>query len=116
MLERHTWPAESNQRSTGQTLKENSHEEDRYRRCPDRRFSRPRDGRRLSERLHDPLTAHDETRDRGSSMTNLFPLPYWAPALQRVPIPLPLREERWSLISWLSCQRFDFCLSGMGAL
>ena len=27
-------------------------------------------------------------------MTNLFPLPYWAPALKRVPIPLPLREER----------------------
>ncbi len=25
-------------------------------------------------------------------MTNLFPLPYWAPALKRVPIP-PLREE-----------------------
>ena len=49
-------------------------------------------------------------------MTNLFPLPYWAPALKRVPIPLPLREERWSLISWLSCQRFDFCLSGMSAL
>ena len=26
-------------------------------------------------------------------MTNLFPLPYWAPALKRVPIPLPLSEE-----------------------
>ena len=45
-------------------------------------------------------------------MTNLFPLPYWAPALKRVPIPLPLREERWSLINWLSCQRFDFCKQG----
>ena len=49
-------------------------------------------------------------------MTNLFPLPYWAPALRRVPmLPLTFREERWSLISWLSSQRFDFCLSGMGA-
>jgi hypothetical protein len=41
-------------------------------------------------------------------MTNLFPLPYWAPVLKQVPIPLPLREERGSLISWLSYQRFDF--------
>ena len=48
-------------------------------------------------------------------MTNLFPLPYWAPALKRVPmLPLTFREERWSLISWLSSQRFDFRLSGMG--
>jgi hypothetical protein len=26
-------------------------------------------------------------------MTNLFPLPYWAPALKRVPIPLQVLNE-----------------------
>ena len=26
-------------------------------------------------------------------MTNLFPLPYWAPALKRVPIPLQALDE-----------------------
>jgi hypothetical protein len=26
-------------------------------------------------------------------MTNLFPLPYWAPALKRVPIPLQVLDE-----------------------
>ena len=26
-------------------------------------------------------------------MTNLFPLPYWAPALKRVPIPLQALNE-----------------------
>ena len=48
--------------------------------------------------------------------TNLFPLPYWAPALRRVPTPLLFREKKWSLIGWLSCQRVDFCLGRMGAL
>ena len=28
--------------------------------------------------------------------TNLFPLPYWAPALQRVPIPLQLLDEAYA--------------------
>ena len=31
--------------------------------------------------------------------------PYWAPALKRVPIPLPLREERWSLV--IGCHTKD---------
>jgi len=44
-------------------------------------------------------------------MTNLFPLPYWALASRRVPTLLTVREDRWSLISWLSCQRLDFCVS-----
>jgi hypothetical protein len=29
-------------------------------------------------------------------MTNLFPLPYWAPALQRVPIPLQALDEAFA--------------------
>jgi hypothetical protein len=29
-------------------------------------------------------------------MSNLFPLPYWAPALKRVPIPLQLLEEAYA--------------------
>ena len=28
-------------------------------------------------------------------MTNLFPLPYWAPALKRVPIPLQVLEAAY---------------------
>ena len=28
-------------------------------------------------------------------MINLFPLPYWAPALKRVPIPLQLLDEAY---------------------
>ena len=47
-------------------------------------------------------------------MTNLFPLPYWALASERVPRLFPVREERWSLIGWLSCQRIDFWVSGSG--
>ena len=35
-----------------------------------------------------PLAVRDDIRERGPRMTNLFPLPYWAPALTRVPIPL----------------------------
>jgi hypothetical protein len=30
-------------------------------------------------------------------MTNLFPLPYWAPALQRVPKPLQRLDEAFTL-------------------
>jgi hypothetical protein len=30
-------------------------------------------------------------------MTNLFPLPYWAPALQRVPKPLQRLDEAFAL-------------------
>ncbi len=29
-------------------------------------------------------------------MTNLFPLPYWAPALKRVPIPLQVLEAAYA--------------------
>ena len=29
-------------------------------------------------------------------MTNLFPLPYWAPALKRVPIPLQILEAAYA--------------------
>ena len=29
-------------------------------------------------------------------MINLFPLPYWAPALKRVPIPLQLLDEAYA--------------------
>lgn len=29
-------------------------------------------------------------------MTNLFPLPYWAPALKRVPIPLQVLDEAFT--------------------
>jgi hypothetical protein len=29
-------------------------------------------------------------------MTNLFPLPYWAPALKRVPIPLQALDEAFT--------------------
>ena len=29
-------------------------------------------------------------------MINLFPLPYWAPALRRVPIPLQLLDEAYA--------------------
>ena len=41
---------------------------------------------------------------------NLFPLPYWAPALWRVPIPLQLLNEAYArgsgkvgLSQWLNC-------------
>ena len=29
-------------------------------------------------------------------MTNLFPLPYWAPALKRVPTPLQILDEAYA--------------------
>ena len=29
-------------------------------------------------------------------MTNLFPLPYWAPALQRVPLPLQVLDAAYA--------------------
>jgi len=43
-----------NLRSTGQTLKENTDEEDHARRRSDRRLRRARHGRRFPERLPDP--------------------------------------------------------------
>ena len=32
-------------------------------------------------------------------MTNLFPLPYWAPALKRVPIPLQALDAAFEALS-----------------
>jgi len=39
-------------------------------------------------------------------MTNLFPLPYWAPALQRVPKPLQRLDEAFAL-GERACQGAD---------
>ena len=43
-------------------------------------------------------------------MTNLFPLPYWAPALKRVPIPLQALEEAFEQGNGTPMRRlFDEC-------
>ena len=38
-------------------------------------------------------------------MTNLFPLPYWAPALKRVPAPLQVLNETYARPSTLAWRR-----------
>ena len=43
-------------------------------------------------------------------MTNLFPLPYWAPALKRVPLPLQALEEAFEQGNGTPMRRlFDEC-------
>ncbi len=43
-------------------------------------------------------------------MTNLFPLPYWAPALKRVPIPLQALDEAFERGNGTPMRRlFDEC-------
>jgi hypothetical protein len=50
-------------------------------------------------------------------MTNLFPLPYWAPALQRVPIPLQALDDAFAR-GHRACKRrlFDELASGVRGL
>jgi len=43
--------------------------------------------------------------------SNLFPLPYWAPALQRVPIPLQVLNE-----AYLRGERARDCAEGLRPL
>jgi hypothetical protein len=38
-------------------------------------------------------------------MTNLFPLPYWAPALKRVPVPLQVLNEAYASPSTMAWRR-----------
>ena len=58
------------------------------------RLCQPRFGRRLPERLHDPLTHYVFAKTSVVVMTNqLFPLPSWAPALWRVPTSLEVHNE-----------------------
>jgi len=38
-------------------------------------------------------------------MTNLFPLPYWAPALKRVPVPLQVLNEAYARPSTMAWRR-----------
>src|ERR1700730_17518748 len=64
------------------------HEEDRPRRRPGRRLRRARHGPEFPEPLQPAVN--------WSLMTNLFPLPYCAPALQRVPTPFRVLNEAFA--------------------
>ena len=95
LVRRGLWPSPSKIRPAGQTLKENPREETSYRRCARRCLSQPRLGRRFPQQLFGPLV-----RCRAAvievPMTNLFPLPYWAPALKRVPTALQALDQAFT--------------------